>query len=621
MCGIAGTIGKASLDVIRAMTDALRHRGPDDEGLFVDAPRGVALGHRRLAIIDLSPGGRQPMSFAGGRYRITYNGEVYNYRDLRTRLEGLGCVFRTRSDTEVILAAYATWGESCLEQLRGMFAFAILDRDRGRVLLARDRLGIKPLLYSRQSGCLLFASELRSLRASGLVPPRLDPEALWTYLSLGSVQPPRTILEGVAALPPGHAMTVDLDGRILRTWRWWDIVSAAAARAAEVRDLSFFEAAERLRTHLDEATRYHLVADVPVGAFLSGGVDSAAMVALMGRQVSEPIRTFTVGFEPRHGHLDESLQAAATARHYGTRHTAVTVTDAEAGAAFEPLLDALDQPSMDGANTWFVSRAAAEQVKVVLTGLGGDELFAGYPHFRRHRCAARIAAFLSPVRGILAPLRLLPDRFRHNLMLPALSADERLATLRCLATDADKRRLVASGFPETARGGSLVSLCADLGRGAPDCLSRLSAAELEGYMVRTLLRDGDAMSMAHGLEARPILLDHRLAEFAFALPAEFKLRRGRAKAIFHAALGDLLPAEILRRPKRGFELPLVRWLGGSLRERAEDAFCSAEAREVFHPAFLRQARERLGRLSPRDFRLWPYFVLIEWMRRHGASLG
>jgi asparagine synthase (glutamine-hydrolysing) len=618
MCGIAGTIGCADPAVIAAMTASLQHRGPDDGGTYADPGGAFAFGHRRLAIIDLSPAGRQPMSWAEGRFWITYNGEIYNYRELRKELEGRGCAFHTHTDTEVLLAAYATWGEDCLPRLRGMFAFAIADTATRRVFLARDRFGVKPLLYAESPGCLLFASELRAFAAAGRGARQVDHEAVWHYLSLGSIPPPRTILQGVHSLLPGHALTIGFDARQVRLWRWWDIATAAAAHRDTVARLDFAAAARALREHLEEATRYHLVADVPVGAFLSGGVDSAAMVALMRQHVTEPIRTFTVAFGGQHHDLSEAAPAARTAHALGTQHQEVTISAAEAAVSFDALLDALDQPSLDGANTWFVSRAAAAHVKVVLTGLGGDELFAGYLHFRRHQLAARLRAACGPVPALLAPLRLLPERCRHNLMLPALDEPERLGTLRCLLPPSEKRRIVDPTFAATVAQDPPEALLGPNAAGL-DTISRLSQVELEGYMARTLLRDGDVMSMAHGLESRPILLDHELAAFAFALPTSYKLRQGQGKAIFHAALAGLLPADVAQRPKRGFELPLLRWLSGPLLERARGALSSAAAQALFRPGFLADARARLPAPQPRDARLWSYVVLCAWLERQGLS--
>jgi asparagine synthase (glutamine-hydrolysing) len=620
MCGIAGTIGIADRQIIEAMTAALRHRGPDDGGtaLWPEAP--LALGHRRLAIIDLSAAGHQPMTWASGRYAITYNGEVYNYRELRQELERRGCVFHTQTDTEVVLAAYATWGEGCLERFRGMFALAIADFAERSVFLARDRFGIKPLLYAAAPGRLLFASELRALRASGLVSNTLDRQAIRHYLSLGAMPAPRTILAEARALLPGQALSVGFEGTVRRSWRWWDLVSAARAQAESAARLDFAGAAAGLREQLEAATRYHLVADVPVGAFLSGGVDSAAMIGLMSRLAGEPIRTFTVGFEAHHAGFSESASAAETARHFGTRHTEVILTDSQAAASFDALLAALDQPSADGANTWFVAQAAAREVKVVLTGLGGDELFAGYPHFRRHALAAVLSPAGSLVQSCLSPLRWLPDRCRHSLMLPALTLPERLATLRCLLGEREKPSCFSAALAADRAAEPLEALYAPGCRDGLDSVAQLSVTEIEGYLARTLLRDGDVMSMAHSLEARPILLDHVLAAYAFALPSSYKVRQGRGKAVFVEALRDLLPEAVLQRPKRGFELPLLRWLRGPLRETAEEALRSDTAAALFSAPFLSDARRRLQEPRPRDHRLWPYVVLIEWVRRSGASL-
>ncbi len=609
MCGICGMIGSADGAIVQRMTDALVHRGPDGGGTEIWPEEGLALGHRRLAIIDLTEAGRQPMASTDRRFAITFNGEIYNYRELRTELADRGHEFRTHTDTEVILAAYAEWGDGCLDRFRGMFAFALADFARREVFLARDRFGIKPLVWARNGNRLLFASELRSLLASGLVARTPDPQAIWDYLSLGSVPQPATILREARALEPGCALRVGFGGQTVREWRWWSLFEATQKRRDGLANLSMEAAAEAIRDQLASATQAHLVADVPVGAFLSGGIDSAAMVAAMKQLVPTPIRTFTVGFEQRHADFSEVDAARKTAIHFQTQHREVVITDAEAAASFDAIIAALDQPSIDGANTFFVARAAAQSVKVVLAGLGGDELFAGYPHFRRHRLAAGCPRLLA------SPLRLLPDRFRHNLMLPALSPAERLATLRCQMYDGEKRRVLRPDFLHGLSPAPLARLPEPSLHAELDNVDQLSLYELEGYLARTLLRDGDAMSMAHALEVRPILLDHRLAEFAFALPSRLKLVKDRGKAVFLAALEGLLPAAIRNRPKRGFELPLLRWVAGPLHARAEAAFASTTAREMFTDAFLKDARKRLRAPQPRDFRLWAYFVLIEWLSR------
>jgi len=624
MCGIAGIVGAADpVATVAAMTAALAHRGPDDSGLQVWGDWAAALGHRRLAIIDLSAAGRQPMASTDGRYWIAYNGEIYNHRELRGELAARGHAFRTLTDTEVLLAAFAEWGEACLTHLRGMFAFAVVDARERTVFLARDRFGIKPLYYVERPGCFAFASELRAFLASGLVERRVDRQAVWDYLSLGAVAQPRTILSGVTALMPGQAAMVGHDGVMVRRWQWWNLVSAAQRDFPAAGALDWEDACAGLREQLDLATRYHLVADVPVGAFLSGGVDSAAMVGLMGRHVEAPIRTFTIGFEPEHRDLDEAHPAAETARHFGTRHTAVTITDAEVEDGFGEMLRATDQPSADGFNTYLVARTASRDVKVALSGLGGDELFAGYTHFRRHAAAAALRRRL-PFLGWLAPLAdCFPDRLRHNLLLPVLSERDRLATLRCLMYEQRKHRVIHPEFKAGWRPQPLERLCAPVG-GDLDPVSALSAFELQGYLARTLLRDADAMSMAHGLELRPLLLDHRLAEFALMLAGAHKLKNGRRKAVFLAALADILPDTIVARPKHGFQLPLMRWLTGRLADRACSALSSDVAATLLTVDYRRQACERLhgsrGPAGTRQFDLWAVVVLLCWFEENAVAL-
>ena len=301
MCGIAGTIGVTDKNIFIAMNGAMAHRGPDDHGIYIDEQNRFGFAHRRLSIIDLSSAGHQPMSYLGGRYWIVYNGEIYNYKDIRADLEKKGCTFTSNTDTEVLLAAYAEWGRDCLKKLRGMFAFAIYDKQTSQTFLARDRFGIKPLYYSRQNGFFLFASEIKTLLASGLISKRVDYQAIWDYISIGCIPQPRTILQEVKALLPGHSMLLTSNGEIIinRYWDLWDY----APQSSHTVDSSI--ASEELRVKLEEATRLHMIADVPVGAFLSGGIDSTAVVGLMSQYVSHPIKTFSVGFESKYAKLNE----------------------------------------------------------------------------------------------------------------------------------------------------------------------------------------------------------------------------------------------------------------------------------------------------------------------------
>jgi asparagine synthase (glutamine-hydrolysing) len=622
MCGIGGILGAPDEGALGALAAALAHRGPDDHGLHTDAARGVAFAHRRLSIIDLSPAGRQPMSFAGGRFWITYNGEIYNYRSLREELEKQGHAFRTHTDTEVLLAAYAEWGEGCLARLRGMFAFALWDREAGSVLLARDRFGIKPLYYAAGPRRLVFASELKALLASGLVARRADAQALWDYLSLGCVPPPRTLLAEVRALPPGHALCADARGGIRRLWRWWDVAESSAQSFPQAARLPRAEAALELRRLLDEATRLHLIADVPVGAFLSGGVDSTAVVGLMSRQVRAPIKTYSIGFEAEHGELSELPWARLAARRFGTEHSEVVLTGAAVAEHYDELVWALDQPSIDGTNTWFVSRATRAGVTVALSGLGGDELFAGYSHFRRLARAARFDGLRDRAGawGERWPLRLARKGGLGSLAFALAGEGERQARIREQLSERAKRRLAGEALRAHAPFEPLAATFARWIRPQLDPVARTSCVEIEGWLASTLLRDADATSMAHALELRPVLLDHVLAEFAFALPAHYKLEAGRSKAILLDALGDLLPPEIAARPKMGFALPLRAWLAGALRERALAALESESARALFAAGYRRRRQVALRGGGRVPQRAWAELMLVSWLERHACRL-
>ena len=449
MCGISGTIGLADRKVIAAMTDAITHRGPDDRGIFLSADAKIALGHTRLSIIDLSPAAHQPMSYREERFWIVFNGEIYNYLAIRSELEKLGHSFNSTSDTEVLLAAYAEWGTECITHLRGMFAFAIYDRNaeaNGRfpIFLARDRFGIKPFYYATVDGVFLFASEIKALLASGLISRQADHQAIWDYLSLGSILQPRTILADVKALLPGHAMTIDSDGEA-NTFQYWDIDKDALRSFSPVGTMDINEAANELRQHLDEATRLHMIADVPIGAFLSGGIDSTAVVGLMSQNVSRPIRTYSIGFESRHSQLNEFQWARIAAERFQCDHTEVVVTEADIASEYDNLVRAIDQPSLDGTNTYLVSKAARADVTVALSGIGGDELFAGYPHFQRFVQAAKWNDTSFPAKTVRdLALRVLPSRLladRHFLSLDPLA---RHATIRSLASEEEKQFIASN---------------------------------------------------------------------------------------------------------------------------------------------------------------------------------
>ena len=581
----------------------MRHRGPDDSGVFLGD--GVALGMTRLAVLDLSPRGRQPMRNADGTAWIVYNGETYNFREERSVLEGKGHSFSSNSDTEVVLRMYECYGDDFLLRMRGMFSLAIYDkrggRGRERLLLARDHLGIKPLLYARSGGCFLFASEMKAMLASGLVERRFDPEALRLLLTYGSIPQPRTAVTGVRMLPPGHRMIVDARGE--RLDRYWKL---ATDRGPPLAGVPYPDLVSRVRSALEESVRLQMVSDVPVGAFLSGGVDSSLLVALMARISPHKVRTFSVGFGEDDYPLDESDEAERLAGFIGTQHTRVLVGGRQVRDRIHHFASAIDQPSMDGINSYFVSRAASGGVTVAISGTGGDELFAGYPWFiymamaereeRDHHLRTAGMRLLGPIVRHRILDRLTASRFAGGLerlragsgFFPRYARITRVFGVEGTAKvlSADIRKKVEVGC-EPARD----LTASDVLPSAP-MVERISAICLRGYTQNQLLRDIDAVSMANSLEVRVPYLDPVIVDLALSLPREAKLgdvarmpdslyaayETTGAKRILIDAGKGLLPEGMARQRKRGFGMPFDRWLKGPLREVLEDALAPSAVR-------------------------------------------
>ena len=621
------------------MMDALRHRGPDEDGLLV-AP-SAALGMRRLSIIDL-PGGHQPIFNETGNVGIVFNGEIYNFRELRKRLEGLGHSFRTNSDTEVIVHAYEEWGEQCVRELRGMFAFAIWDaRSSGatgdnarhaRIFLARDRMGIKPLYYAFADGALLFASEVRALIASGRVAPNVDPYSLEAYLLFGSVAEPSTLVQGVFSLPPGHSLTMFADTPVPKPAPkcYWDFADAALQKdGPSPKDMR--EAAKQLRRLLEETVSDHLISDVPLGVFLSSGLDSTALVALASRSQSD-LHTFTVVFPEQR--FSEATISRETAKHFKTRHQEVLLTPEQLLDQVDDAVGALDQPTMDGLNTYFVSRAAHQAgLKVALSGLGSDESFGGYSTFTS---APRASVVAGLGRWIPGPFRRLSAALATRIA-PGDAVRKAAATwksptdfphayffTRLLYTPARVDRLLAPYFESPAYAESAESSwrlrMREIARQAYrlDSFTAISCLELQFYMLNTLLRDTDVTSMANSLEVRVPFLDHKLVEFVARLPKEVKYRPDMPKSLLVEAMGDLLPEDVVGLPKRTFTLPWDVWLRGPLGVQLSQNLANLT------PPLLRYMNQRAVRGSWQNFvtghtnwsRPWSIFVLNRWVARH-----
>ena len=643
MCGIAGAVGAIDPgveDAVRAMVGAQTHRGPDDSGTFrSDGTPGVALGFRRLAIIDLTPDGHQPMRDEQTGNTVVFNGEIYNYAGLRDELRAAGANFRSRGDTEVLLKAYAQWGEAGVGRLRGMFGFAVHDAARGEVLLARDRLGIKPLYYGqvqRPGGAvLMFASELRALLATGLFARRLDPRGLASYLWNGFVVGPSTAVRGISLLPPGHMMRVRLADPVAQPRRYWSLRGDAAPLPAE-------EAVRGLEEALQTATRQHLVSDVPLGVFLSGGVDSSAVTALAVRAGGKRVQTFHVGFDE--SGFDESAYARQVANALGTEHVELRLTQERFRGDLRTALASLDQPTFDGINTYFVSRLVREAgFTVALAGTGGDELFGGYESFRdlpRGRPVAQAARFLPAAlrrkaAGAVATLKTgaqgeVPPQTRWGKLDDLLATGGDLVSMYQVSyglfTRDFARQLGADGIPERAplglpaeRAGELAELIA--GASAPAAVGLL---ELSLFIGERLLRDTDAASMAPSLEVRVPLLDHEVVEAAQRVPDAVRFQPlGRKDLLKRLAMPSLDPA-IFDRPKAGFVLPIEVWAKDQLAEQITARFAN---RARVESVGLRP--EALGKLwrafragAPGLYwsRIWAPFVLLDWCETHGMGL-
>jgi asparagine synthase (glutamine-hydrolysing) len=630
------------------MAAAMRHRGPDEEGFLIGDARtpGLALGMRRLSIIDLA-GGHQPIWNESNDVAVVFNGELCNYRDLRERLVLCGHRFATQSDTEVLVHAWEEWGEDSLNELRGMFAFALLDlRERYAtapiLFLARDPLGIKPLYYTQTPEGFAFASEVRALLASGAIARKLSQDALTSYLLFGSVSEPVTLIDGVFSLPPGHRMLLHVPERrrVPRARPWWDpALSPAAKDPRKPRDLS--SAAKKLRPMLEEAVQAHLIADVPVGLFLSSGLDSGTIAALAAK-AQAGFQSFTLTFPGTA--WDEAELAGVIAKQCGTKHTEVPLDGVAVVSRLEEAIAALDQPTMDGINTYFVSWAARKVgLKVALSGLGGDELFAGYQTFTdtpRLARLIRLSWFVpSAVRRLTAPLivLLVGQRTSPDAASKAAAAWVSPDVLphayfftRTLFPPGKLQNLIEPRFRPSTIGADGVTLdptwlgwlerTADEAR-KMEPVAGISWLEMRNYMASTLLRDTDSVSMAQSLEVRVPLLDTPLVEFLGTLPDAARRRPGVLKALLVEAVGDMLPPEVLTQQKRTFTLPWEEWLRGPFRIRMEASFSepAASLQPFLRPGGIQSVWNDFLAGKTTWSRPWSLYVLNEWCRKHLAA--
>lgn len=629
MCGIAGFLSTRSLlppaaaeARLWAMIGTIRHRGPDDEGVWTDGRAGLA--HARLSIIDLSSAAHQPMASADDNVWITYNGEIYNFAEIRPDLEALGYRFRSRSDTEVIVNGWHAWGPGIFSRLRGMFALALWDRRTWQLILARDRIGKKPLYYTRTGSAFLFGSEIKALLAWPDCPRDADLGAIDRYLTLGYVPAGQTAFAGIGKLPAAHYLVLrprsDGDVAEPELHRYWRLPEPRAVRLRPEAELR-----AELVAQLEDAVRLRLISDVPLGAFLSGGVDSSAIVAMMARVGGGRLKTFSIGFAEKE--YDETRYARMVAERYGTDHDELVV-DPDAVGILPKLVWHYGEPFADPSAipTWYVSEMARRKVTVALNGDGGDECFLGYNRYRAMRHLARLDNFPSWGRQALeralglAPIavqrRLKIPQIREVLRAPANLPSRRYASTIVYFTDPEK----AAGYDEAmadARNGSVLDLLEPYFAEAPSLVSGANWADIHTYLPDDLMVKVDVASMAHGLESRSPLLDHVLMEWAAGIPEQAKIRGGETKALFKSAMEPYLPAELLYRPKMGFGCPVDHWFRHELKDMAYDTLLSPSARQrgLFRPDYVqRLLDEHCGMVRNHHTRLWALLMLELWFR-------
>ena len=624
MCGIAGIVHEdatrpVETDVLDRMCASLRHRGPDDTGRW--AAPGVGLAHTRLSVIDLSPAGHQPLTNEDESVRVVYNGEIYNFRELRRELEERGHRFRSATDTEVIVHLYEDEGEACVERLHGMFALAVWDARRRRLLLARDRLGKKPLKYCAVGGGIAFASELKALIAGGLIDRDPDLAAIDRFLTFGYVPGPATGITGVHKLPPAHRLVWEAGS--VRLERYWELdYSRKVERSGE-------EWQEAIRETVTRAVRRRLISDVPLGAYLSGGIDSSIVVACMAEESSRPVETFSIGFS--HERYNELPFARDVAARFGTSHHE-HVVEADTAALLPELAALYEEPYADASAlpSWLLARETRRSVTVALTGDGGDEAFAGYPRYARvHDWEARVNwARRSGIRTLASLVagtngRALPSRLarRAELVESVSHPDLGRRYAWMLRHFSDREKAALYGAPlrpllERSAGELFSELAADP-RAGSGALDRMLFLDTHSYLPDDLLVKLDLASMAHGLEARSPLLDHEVLELAASIPPELKYRRGELKWLLREAFRGRIPDGVLDRPKQGFEIPLNDWFRGPLSPLLDELVLAPDARlrRLLRPAGLELlVREHREQQFDHGRRLWALTMLELWLR-------
>ncbi|MDI1235354.1 MAG: asparagine synthase (glutamine-hydrolyzing) [bacterium] len=617
MCGIAGILGLTtdkSEPLINNMIQAIKHRGPDADGLYIDEQ--VALGHKRLSIIDLSNGANQPFYDQSNNYVIVFNGEIYNYLEVKEKIE---YNWKTSSDTEVILAAFIKWREKCLDYLNGMFAFAIWDKTKKELFIARDRIGVKPLYYFQNKELFIFGSEVRSILSTGLVNKKIDQLSLKQYLANLSVKTPRTIIEGVFQLCPGE-YAIFKNGEFNKKIYW----SITDTKNRDFKPLSYADTVKRTRLLFEEAIQSRMVSDVKVGAFLSGGIDSSAVVALMAQNNPQPVETFSIVFDEKE--FDESEYSQLIAKKYNTKHTEFKLKPTDLLDQLPEFISNMDSPTVDGINTYLVSKMVSKTgIKVVLTGIGGDELFVGYKNFKRWKDFSKIKfLFKNPLSNLL--FNLLSKVF-HNRVITKIRNFQSIegdgiksfyANSRSIFLNDELKKLFNDH--ENAPIENWKNLDDNNVKSHP-LYSQYTIAELTNYTLDVLLKDTDQMSMAWALEVREPFFDYKFIEFVLSIPDSYKVKGDSPKSLLVEAMGDLLPSDIVNRPKKGFSFPWDKWLRGEMKTYCDNAINQLAGRGLFNSINLLDLWKRFlnNDKSVTWMHVWAFVILEKWLEENNIK--
>jgi asparagine synthase (glutamine-hydrolysing) len=612
MCGIFGSINIDITDSKDAILNSLLKRGPDGNGIFHDENYNTTLIHTRLSIIDTSKTASQPMVY--NNYIITFNGEIYNYKEIRNELITLGYQFNTNSDTEVVLLAYDAWKEVCLTKFRGMFAFGIWNKITNTLFAARDHFGIKPFYFFHQNNGLIFASLLQTLLATGIPNKKINLKGVAIYLQTGSFTGDETIIENIIQLPPAHYLYFE-NGAISIN-KYWNIVDDSTTFE---KPRKYEDAVSTVRHKLEDSAQYQLVSDVPVGAFLSSGVDSCIAVGLMSKFSSNRISTFTLGFERQYSSLNELDGAKLISKKFNTNHQEFIVNDNYINNIIDEYIDDIDQPSIDGLNTYLISKETAKYCKVAVSGLGSDELYCGYSHFV-YAAAANNSFKLgfNSLSKLPKSIKIIPEKFRELMQYSLSNIANRHQMIRNYGTQHQFFNKLKN-IDKNLNNKILENYYSELDNKGIDPVQELTLWEINRYLSNTLLRDGDALSMSHALEVRPMFLDHKLASYFFGLNADFKVNYKRKKKLLVDACIDLIPPEIFYKKKTGFELPLKFWLQSNFKNEYLDLLKSAVTFDLFSKEYIKFLKNNIieGKVNNID---WAIFILIKFIQKNSLHI-